>query len=433
MDRARKGPRWPAIAFATLLAFAGACSDRTASDVQGNAADDSGASTTSTLSDSQSDANASAAESDDTAGDAECRSPSVDGTTISLAPLPVGRIRHRLVELADGDLIVMGGAECTSQEGELLSSVARLSWASAGASWRDAAVMPLALADHAAVRVDPDLVMVLGGVSAEGPSRAVLVYDGGLDMWTSSPDLPEPVERPLAAELTGGGILVVTGSPGPARAYWVDGPGGAATIVAAPDAYVLHDASLTALLDGRALLALGGDLGGVMLYDPALDSWSALESPPGFDPEPPPWTEGWIGAAANLSADSVLLFHECWAWEGEGSARTRAVLWNPRDEAGLRITMLESPACDGGALHSYGDELGIRAFTLSTDRVVVLGWDGRDYVLDASLAWTRLERTAAYHTEALAVGNGSLLMVGGGGFQQETICEGANSVEVWIP
>ncbi|MER7443466.1 carboxypeptidase regulatory-like domain-containing protein [Micromonospora avicenniae] len=208
--------------------------------------------------------------------------------------------------------------------------------------------------DHAMARGDDGKVYVVGGTSdGYGPTARAYVYDPVRLLWSPLPNLPVPVQRPVAAFLSG--RLVVAGGWGPLDAVTdvqIYDPATGAWTRGAPMP-APRGAAGGAVLDGQLYVVSGCTVGDCMpatttvfAYDPVRDRWSSRADYPAsgafmscgglagrvicaggvdlttgdgsaatysYDPRTDAWTRaadlptGWWGAASTVANGQLLL------------------------------------------------------------------------------------------------------------------------------
>lgn len=127
----------------------------------------------------------------------------------SLPTLPVA-LHHTATVAVGGELWVVGGYE---QAGEGWTPTQEVWVLGPGEdSWRRGPLLPEPRAAHAAVALDDDRVVVIGGVGSEGRVLASTLVHGG-EVWRPGPPLPAPLEHLAAAGAPGlsSGVVVVGG------------------------------------------------------------------------------------------------------------------------------------------------------------------------------------------------------------------------------
>jgi hypothetical protein len=247
-------------------------------------------------------------------------------------------------------------------------------------AWRPLPVTSLAArAGHAAVMVDGQ-AFLWGGVGADGHPRADgALYDPMLGRWAMIPDAPEALAAPHALALPGRScelrppacqeVFVVgesaTGDPGTAMAY---DPGvDTWRTLASPPAgrWVWASAAWT----GTAVLVLGDSAAdgppAAVLYDPVVDAWRSA---------PPPPVHGWQGSRAAARGDVTYATGLLGDRTGTAIAVYADGRWSPADPApvtGYWHPEISLRSATGPAVLVGGNLLGgARALTWSPHR----GW-----------------------------------------------------------
>jgi len=176
------------------------------------------------------------------------------GSWMDLAPMPEGRLGHRMLAI-DNSLYVVGGIGETGRV---------LVYDIAGGTWATGAEMPSPRDHLAAVVVDGE-IWAIGGRSGGQNHARVDIYDPAADTWREGPPLPEPTSG--AAEGVLDGIVLISGGENPGegggvidRHWQLDTTLGeaAAWEPLPPPPLAVHGAH-GATLDGRFLI-VGGAL-----------------------------------------------------------------------------------------------------------------------------------------------------------------------------
>lgn len=186
----------------------------------------------------------------------------------TFAPAPsapnVARLRPAVARLADGRVLIAGGAIGTDGTGAIPS--VEIYDPDTGI-WSDVGMLSTARHGAAAVPLEDGRVLVAGGVDAAGAllASAELVTPPPLGVTTAAgvapaAPLPKAWDRPATALLGSGRVLLAGGwgDPGdpPMPALYDAGANAWSVVAGAPYA---AGAPLAALPDGRAVLAGGGD------------------------------------------------------------------------------------------------------------------------------------------------------------------------------
>lgn len=338
------------------------------------------------------------------------------GATFELAPMPMSRTRHTASELADGDILVVGGFACDDAETDgPMASVARYS--RGDDAWVELAPLPRGSADHAALLLPDDRIAVLGGVTEAGGTAEVSIYDPATDVWSTGTPMPVAIEHPLAVALGEKRVFVIDGYHGH-RAYLLGLD--EFTWSSSADVSGVGDwSSLVGLPDGRAVVASSGQSPGILVvYDPVLDVWTDAD---------PSDTTGWIGAAALLTENAVLSLHEEVA-DSEGSAVGNGVIWISDDE--MRDWPRGQFCCN--SVHSWGHVTNTRGIGRGAGRAIVLG-DCQSFMYDVEVGWANpadLE-IPTVGAAIIALADGGFMVLGGE--SPYFGCEHAARTQLWTP
>ncbi|HSC79786.1 MAG TPA: kelch repeat-containing protein [Chitinolyticbacter sp.] len=192
-----------------------------------------------------------------------------------LDPLQQGRFGHGAVTLADGKVLLTGGEILPGAEvvvtptTELFNPEAR--------QFQLAAAMHTGRAGHATVRLQDGRVLVVGGYNATGINAPGLasaeIYDPATGQWTQIP-LQIGRAEPKAVLLSSGKVLIAGGSAYTVSTELFD-PQTNSFSDAGNLPQGLQDFALTALPDGRALLA-GGATSALVTVNSTL-LWDAMQ------------------------------------------------------------------------------------------------------------------------------------------------------------
>jgi N-acetylneuraminic acid mutarotase len=206
--------------------------------------------------------------------------------------LHAARSHHTATRLADGRVVVIGGATNThgyqSDFGDALGTVEIFDPKTN--AWTDAASVKERRFLHTASVLGSGHLVVLGGSDeTERELPVVESFDPTTGAWTTSPSLAESRVFHATAQLDDGSIFVTTGKLANKRflgtSEILDPSGGAWS--AAPDLKTSRTAAaLAKLASGRLLLAGGlhGSLAGfealdeAHIYDPTTRTWSAISA-----------------------------------------------------------------------------------------------------------------------------------------------------------
>lgn len=202
----------------------------------------------------------------------------VIGTWSPAATMSASRYRPTATLLANGKVLVVGGA------GPSLLASAEL-YDPAADSWTAAGSMAVARWEHTATLLANGDVLVAGGGASLGPSASAEIYHPATGTWSSAASMTTARQVHTATRLANGDVLVAGGETTsgnftasaeryhPATDTWTPVPS-----MSVPRAY----ATATTLAGGAVLVA-GGFTGSdatatVESYDPASSTWSPLPS-----------------------------------------------------------------------------------------------------------------------------------------------------------
>jgi N-acetylneuraminic acid mutarotase len=221
---------------------------------------------------------------------AESYNPTTNQWT-SITNLATARYAHSATMMANGQLLIVGGANSTSATQLPISSIEIYDPAVDSISYVASRTIPRAGASS--TLLPNGKVLLVGG----GESSAEL-YDPDLDTWTATGAMTEIRQRHAAVLLLNGNVLVVGGSNGingntypdraeiynPALGTWSSAgnllnptPPNDPSFGVLAGGRIQH--TLTLLADGRVLLVGGSNggpftLGNAQIYDPATNQWS---------------------------------------------------------------------------------------------------------------------------------------------------------------
>ena len=185
---------------------------------------------------------------------------------------------------ADGALIGVGG---TGPGGLLLTSVARFD----GAAWTDLPPLPDHRIGAAGARLSDGTLVVAGGEHDSEPTYTTFILRPGATAWVEGEAMPFPQAR-MAAAAIGDRVFVLGGSsPGHERDLLIYDPGADAWTSGTPLPVPTSHGTAVAL-DGLVYLFGGRGEDGETTsvahrYDPAADSWETLPPMPAPMESPP--------------------------------------------------------------------------------------------------------------------------------------------------
>jgi len=218
------------------------------------------------------------------------RYQAASGTLVEAGQLAHARMGHSATRLADGRVLVVGGADSSiyRQDSELYDPTKP-----ADQAWSAGPPLSEVRRHHAALLLSTNELMLSGGANNSGALDSVLLLKPGATTWTFVPTpLKAKRHAHCATELAGGKVLISGGRDGTVNTWtdlaslelWDPKSGSSAALaVAMSSARAFHSA--TRLDDGRVLL-VGGICGIVCgssrvdeLYDPLTSSLTPLTHP----------------------------------------------------------------------------------------------------------------------------------------------------------
>lgn len=191
------------------------------------------------------------------------------------SPMAFPRSSPQVVELPDGDILVIGGL---STNGPTKTTEV---YEPASDSWRPGPNMNTARVGHTATLLGDGTVLVTGGETGSGvtPSAELLDLARNACLYVSDMSFSRSGH---AAAILGNSMVLVTGGTDWANGVWkqaeVYDPSSHSFLPAGNMNYGRLFLTLQPLPDGRAL-AIGGDAQGTSeAYDPARNSWGTLST-----------------------------------------------------------------------------------------------------------------------------------------------------------
>jgi large repetitive protein len=224
---------------------------------------------------------ATSSELEPTTASAEVYTPQT-GQWTPVLPMSVPRERHSATLLADGRVLVAGGAASTPGPGPLVTHSTAEVFDPATGSWTPTGPMAVARRRHTATPLADGRVLVAGGETTTGVLSSAEVYDPATNQWFTVGPLSDVRREHTASALHDGRVLVAGGLArsfiradaevfDPVTATW--SPAGHLTF----GMQVTRHAAVV-LNDGRVMVIGGemqtGTMAWVHVYDPATNSWS---------------------------------------------------------------------------------------------------------------------------------------------------------------
>ena len=314
------------------------------------------------------------------------------------AGLAVGRRDHTATLLADGEVLVVGGATTLNSDPTASAELYQPSTR----AWIPGPPAPDAFIGHTATLLGDGRVLAVGGWSSGAD-----VYDPVARSWRAgNPPLATLIGH-TATLLRDGRVLVAGGKGAIASAELYDPATGAWQLTGTMvEGRTHHTATL--LPDGRVLVVGGNgvfsELANAELYDPLSGTWSMAAAPP----------RTLLGHTATLLVDGTVLVTGGWHSDN-GRIERSAMIYDPATDAW-------APAPD--LLEARG---GHTATLLADGRVLVAGGfsdgskDCGEILATAELydpvlgSWSRAQPMASerYAQVATPLADGTVLVTGG--------------------
>lgn len=199
----------------------------------------------------------------------EIYDPNTDVWT-QAAPLAGARFFATATVITNGKVLVAGGAAfaADARRAELYDPSTN-SWSVAGVPSGSARVR------HTATLLPNGKVMIVGG-DIRGPSKSVEFYDPVANSWTNAPSLLTARDNHTATVLPNGKVLIIGGGQGaeifdPTLNTW--------SAVASPNSGAPFGHTATLLPNGTVLVAGSYSAGAAAeIYDPTTNAWSSVGS-----------------------------------------------------------------------------------------------------------------------------------------------------------
>ena len=192
--------------------------------------------------------------------------PAPEGTFVGTASMQQPASGHSAVLLADGRVLVAGGAGTAAQVFDPVT-----------ATWTVTEPMAVGRGDHALAPLPDGRALVCGGGSAE-------IFDPSAGTWSSTPPMRESRSLATATLLHDGRVLVAGGFLGWSGAHLsaeVYDPAAGTWSATGSMAAARGSHTAVLLVDGRVLVAGGstsewsGQQGSAEIYDPRTGTWTA--------------------------------------------------------------------------------------------------------------------------------------------------------------
>jgi hypothetical protein len=222
------------------------------------------------------------------------------GTWSTTDALDTGRIWHTATRLPNGEVLVAGGRDDSADTaGAELFDVEAVT--DQTGAWSTAGSLDAPRRRHAATRLADGRVLVAGGANNSAPLSSAELFDRGTNAWTTTGAMNTARYDFTTTLLPNGKVLAVggwTNDGGSAELF--DPQAGTWTYTGAlPQARAFHTATL--LGNGKVLVAgngvNGADATSAQLYDPATGQWTATGS----------MSNGHAGHTATLLPDGRVL------------------------------------------------------------------------------------------------------------------------------
>lgn len=284
----------------------------------------------------------------------------VSGRWAEVPWLPAASDGDRLVGLADGSLLLLGG---TVVESAMSRSTREVWHRDAGGAWTPRAPMPVSRWGLTAAVAGDGLVWVLGAVDGETPEtamRRVDVYDPAKDRWFVGPSLPPEVSVLDALALPDGTIVAVASG----IELWRVGPGERSWTRAGRVPWEPWSLSAAPLPDG-SILAVGAkpvdttDLGQAPLPQPiSMDAFRIDPMTGAAQRRSTPTAGGASGGMLVALPDGRVAFvcqYRSFYGAGGGLILRRVDAYDPAVDRWERLTTLPEPRVAAGvAVDSEG-------------------------------------------------------------------------------
>jgi N-acetylneuraminic acid mutarotase len=187
-------------------------------------------------------------------------------TWVTIGGFHTERAGHSATRLRNGKVLAVGGLTPVSHFSSAPLKSAEL-YDPATQSWSTVASMAVARSNHSATLLDDGRVLVIGGEDG-----AAEVYDPDRNTWTAAASSPISTGGHTATVLRNGHVVVVGSSADSVASY--DPENNVWSLLSNMNIRLPGHAAM--LLGDGTILAAGGIAGGAALYDPASNTWTRI-------------------------------------------------------------------------------------------------------------------------------------------------------------
>jgi WD40 repeat protein len=321
----------------------------------------------------------------------------VDPLWVPAGSMSHKRSGHTATLLPNGQVLVAGGRDSSSEEGSLASTEL---YDPATSTWTPAPPMSTDRDRHTATLLPSGHVLVAGGSDDnQWPLGSAELYDPATNTWTPAASMGSARDNHTATLLPNGRVLVLSGCCSVASAELYD----PATNTWTPAASIGRTNQVAMLLpDGQVLVAGGSDdapeLKSAELYDPATNTWAPAASMSTGRDE---------GHTATLLPNGKVLVA---GGVADRSCLESAELYDPTINTWTSAAAMSTGRC------------GNTATLLANGQVLVVGgsgygdeWESAELYDPATNTWTPAASTSYSHGDhtATLLPNGQVLVAGG--------------------